>query len=224
MMISLRSRLERRAGDWAFLGPILAATLLIRILAGLWVDAWDGPDWGSYVGSARDLLGGRGLTSSYHPPLYSIFISAVFGVFGESLRAVQTLQALLSVFVAWAVYRLAREVGGARAGYIAAAIYAVYVPSIAFRQFAGPVYLSSENLFIPLFLAVLTILVRGGPGLLRWGAAGVLLGLACLARPVGLLFPGLLMLWGPSGRRSRACEGFPGAVSPRLTLRWFSRP
>jgi 4-amino-4-deoxy-L-arabinose transferase-like glycosyltransferase len=83
------------------------------------------------------------------------------------------------------------RLGGIRAGNIAGWVTAVYPGLVIYTSLA-----MSENLFIPLFVVALWLLIRGGQ---YRGAeclcAGVLIGLGTLTRSVLVAFPLVAALW-----------------------------
>jgi 4-amino-4-deoxy-L-arabinose transferase-like glycosyltransferase len=180
--------LSRRALCWLFL--VAVAVRLLYVSAGLEVPAQDTPD---YDEIANNLLSGAGFVShenwfghpmrSWRAPLYPLFLAAVYGIFGHSHLAVQIVQAILgaatAVLVCLLAMRLRSEIAPL-AGWAAA----IYPPLVATAS-----EVMTESLFTLLLVAaVLTTLEARGRNDQRWAlAAGVLVGLAGLVRPVGLL-------------------------------------
>ncbi|RKY18505.1 MAG: hypothetical protein DRQ55_13180 [Planctomycetota bacterium] len=135
------------------------------------------------------------------------------------------LQAALGTLIVLLVYLLARVGLEPKGALAAAAIYGFYPTAITFCT-----YLRSETLASALMMGALCVLARGfgRPGLVRFGLAGVIWGLAVLTRSSTLLMSPLLLLPmlamtdRPLSRRLAACGlfslGIVLAVAP-WTLR-----
>jgi len=83
-------------------------------------------------------------------PVYPIFLSAIYFIFGHTLQAVRITQILGNTLVCLILYLLGKEIKDARVGMFAAFLWAVYLPA-AF--FSGTIL--ADNLSI--FLLVLSI-------------------------------------------------------------------
>jgi 4-amino-4-deoxy-L-arabinose transferase-like glycosyltransferase len=153
-------------------------------------------DAADYDRLGRVLAGGHGFGSSliaasggptaFRPPLYPAVLAVVYRLTGNSVIAGRLVQAALGAGAVVLIGLLARRVWGRRIALIAMGIAAVYPPLVL----AGATLLS-EPVFLCLFLGALILALdarRLVPGaLVIAAAAGVLLGLATLARPVGLI-------------------------------------
>lgn len=149
---------------------------------------------------AGNLAGGHGFAwgnpprpTAMRPPLYPLLLSGVRVVFGDAQRVGLVLQALLDVGTCLGVYvlgmALCRRQGVA---LLAALLWAVYLPEAhrAARFWSEP----ACGLMVTWGLAAFFGSRRSGsrPG---YVVAGVLLGLASLARPASLLFAPTLAAW-----------------------------
>jgi 4-amino-4-deoxy-L-arabinose transferase-like glycosyltransferase len=195
------------------------------------------------------LLAAPGTPSALRPPAYPYLLGAVYRLTGDSQLAGRLLGAVLGAVAVWLVYELGRRVWGHRVGLLAAGAAAVYPPMVVVST-----SLLSETLFVPLALAALVLLTgvagRGsclgcapftGPGTDQvkvappatrgWGAvaAGVLCGLACLARSNGValvVVAAVAMVVGaPRGMRLRAlpAAGLVVAVAVIVVSPWAMR-
>jgi 4-amino-4-deoxy-L-arabinose transferase-like glycosyltransferase len=149
------------------------------------------------------LLGRTFIT--FRPPLYPVFLSLVYRVAGHDLAAVRVIQAGLGALTAGFAFLIGRRLFGEKRGWVAAAIFAVAPADVFF--FHG---LLTEGLFIPLVAMMIYGFIRlraawdAAPGsalprgaTLGWSLwTGAFLGAATLARPVLLLFPPFVLLWG----------------------------
>ncbi len=222
----------------------IPAVILVALLAGVSAAAlttrWGigaSPDSVAYIGAARNLASGRGLSLPYgeladlpltrFPPLYPMILAGLGGLTGDAATAARWLQALLiaanAALVAVFVSRISR-----RAAWTAALGSLVWMASPAMLELHSLAW--SEPLF--LFLGTGTLLLLGesleGEGWRRAAGAGLLAGLASLTRYAGisLLATGglALMLWGAGTRRERLASVFAFvATGAALPLLWMAR-
>ena len=125
------------------------------------------------------------------PPLYPLFLAAVYRVAGDARSPVACAQALMGATVSLFALGIARRLSGPRAGTVAGLLVACYPGLIVYTGL-----IMSENLFIFLFTGALWLLARDrapAPG--TYAAAGALLGLACLTRSVLVGFIPLVAIW-----------------------------
>lgn len=201
------------------LGLALAAGMGLRLWVALQdpllLQSWPLSDDSHYYFTiARNLAEGHGLRhDSFHTttgfqPLFLVLVVPIFWVIESptgAVTAVLLFQCLLGLALCGALYRLASLVGGARAGVLAVAIWAL-----------SPTFLSADlnGLETGLALLALTLVfdqylrhfVLGEPSTSRdWALFGALLGLAYLARvDCGLVAP---FVWLDALRRTRARTG-----------------
>jgi 4-amino-4-deoxy-L-arabinose transferase-like glycosyltransferase len=156
--------------------------------------------------------------TAFRPPLYPVALAAVRAA-GGGVGAERVLGALLGVASVLFVFLICDRLWGRRVAIVGGSIAAVFPPLVVLNA-----SLLSELLFIPLSLAaVLAVLAYRDGGRIRWAvAAGVLAGLAVLARTSGLPFVLALVLgtWTLRPRFGRAALAAPAAllVATALTL------
>ncbi|MCZ6691528.1 MAG: tetratricopeptide repeat protein [Planctomycetota bacterium] len=186
-------RRRRLAFLFAFAFAIrLAHILLIRtnpFFEHPWVDADFGVSW-KHEFSRYGFLG-EGVY--YQAPLYPYFLALISKVWGFDFLLPRLLQAVIDAGSCILTYVLARRVGGDRVGWIAGIIAALYGPLIFFQ---GMLLETILSLFLIEAALVSLIGLSQGKSLLRWLGSGLLLGLACLARPNMLIVLPFLMGWG----------------------------
>lgn len=130
-------------------------------------------------------LAPAGGPTALRPPLFPMALASGFWVFGNHIIPLRIGQALLGAVTVLLVGLLGRRLFGPRVGTVGAVLAAV-CPSLVLASTS----FMSESLFLPLLLAsVLTALVardtsRAWPWVV---GCGVLLALAGLTRPIGLL-------------------------------------
>ena len=184
-----------------WLGAIVTAALLLRCLALLRAMHGGGAPWvdpDQYVSHARLLVGHGNRWHAvfrafmYGPlvkaPLYP-FVLSLFALFpaGFPLSVALTQIAVGTAAVA-GLFVIGREIHSPRAGLIAAAIYAVWLPTVN-----GVHFFLQEQLHVPLVIIGLALFVRAAarsapPA--RFALAGGVLGLAALARSMPLYYIG----------------------------------
>ncbi|MBN1220196.1 MAG: glycosyltransferase family 39 protein [Anaerolineae bacterium] len=203
---------------------IIVIAVLLRVLAAFFlgneVVALPGTfDQVSYDMLARQVLSGQGFTvtkpwwpltpagapTAHWSYLYTLYLAAVYGLFGYHPLAARLIQAALAGFLMpWLVYRLGRRSFGSKAGLVAAGLSAVY---IYFVYYAATVM--TETFYIIAILGVLDLAGQLGQASpvqestvdqptgskLLWLWLGMALGVAVLLRQVFLLFIPVLFIW-----------------------------
>lgn len=126
------------------------------------------------------------------PPLTPFFLAAVYAVTGPSPRAAQVAMAFAGALGCALVVVLGRQLFGSTVGWLSGLIAAGY----PFFVFLTSVSLT-ENLAIPLYVALVILLVRirDQPRLRDAWLAGVVVGLAALNKPTALGLLPFLVLW-----------------------------
>jgi 4-amino-4-deoxy-L-arabinose transferase-like glycosyltransferase len=119
------------------------------------------------------------------PPLYAVFLSlfALFPHFPLTARLAQIGLALVAIAL---IFALGRIVHATRAGLLAAAAYAIWVPNIL-----NVWSTSQETLYIPLVLLAFVLIGRAiaaDSGPVRFLGAGVVFGCAALTRSMPMFF------------------------------------
>jgi len=183
---------------------LLAVALIARLAFVFMVpDRIQWPDGREYEGVGRMLVE-RGTygNQTLRPPGYPTLIAAVYAVFGESLRTLRLVEAVLGTLAVGLIGAVGSRVFGRTAGLVGATLAALH-PVLAFL----PSTQFCENtlvLVVTLAFAALFSAWRRGE-VWRWALAGALFGIAILIRPNAvLLFPGMavgLFFAARAGRR-----------------------
>jgi 4-amino-4-deoxy-L-arabinose transferase-like glycosyltransferase len=210
--------------------PIVLFTcaLVVRLLFNVYVTGIEDaglevfPDGKAYDALGWSLANGSGFRQHHapdtsHPPGYPFFLAAVYALFGHSYAAVKILQSIIGALVCVMVMVLGERLFTRRVGMIAGALAAGYPFLVIYTGF-----MLSEGLFIFLSMVFLYALVRLRETFsMRWvAAAGLVLGLMNLTRPVTFLLPVVVLgwLWIDVGSKRRA-----GMIAGLLTL-WMLVP
>lgn len=195
---------RRVSRDYVWLGLIAAVGLALRlwsiraaVAGGILAD----PD--KYVEFAKVLGDGQrawhwtwaavSYFDFYKAPLYQTVLSVLTANVLPVVTWALPAHALLNTCSVLAMYSIGRSLHNSRAGLIAAAIYAVWLPNIqltkAFWQ---------EHLYVPLLLIAFAVLARAverPQRLILWLAAGTLFGAAALTRSSVMYYLPLAMFW-----------------------------
>ena len=158
--------------------------------------------WARHVANPRVSFDPLRAQFVFHPPLYPYFLAVPLRLTG-SLESARWAQAFVSALLVPAVGLVGARAFGARAGLLAAGAAALY-PELVW--FAGHFWV--ETLFVALvwwgFERLLAADAREGLG--AAAAAGVLWGLAVLARETMLYFVPLAAFWLAWRRRAGAAR------------------
>jgi 4-amino-4-deoxy-L-arabinose transferase-like glycosyltransferase len=174
---------------------------------------------------ARSVAAGEGVASpfpfgdeprptAFRPPLYPLFLGAVYAVVGAGIGVAQIVNVLLGTVVVLLVAVVASRLSTPRVG-IAAGIMAAISPPLLAND--GPPL--AESLGLCLMLAVVLLLIDG-----RTSAAGVVSGLLVLTKPSAQAMVVVLLaflVWRVGWRRA-AAFGLAVAlvVTPWLVRNW----
>lgn len=181
---------------------------------------------------ALSLLAGEGFShrgnpTTSSPPVYPLFLAAVYGVFGHSERAARAALAVVDAGMVGLVFLLGRRLFGDLAGLVAA-IGATFLPYSIVQIVMG----GSDILFLFLHTLFLAVFVQAwlSGGKRHHAAAGALLGVATLCRAVPLLLPvalvALLLAAGRGTWRRRALRAtllalaFVAVITPWIVRNW----
>jgi 4-amino-4-deoxy-L-arabinose transferase-like glycosyltransferase len=194
----MNGNLQRKPGlvvNWAVILVVIG--VLIRF--GLWLRVSQNPplliqgDGGGYETIARNVIEGNGFSMDVAPPYtpdmlrtpgYPLFIIGVYLAAGYRPEIVTFVQNVLNLITLYVAFRLAVHLFDARAAWIALALMAVEIGAVILANVT-----LTESLFMVFLLPATYCLFKGldSPYRLTWLiAAGVLLGLATLVRPVAL--------------------------------------
>jgi 4-amino-4-deoxy-L-arabinose transferase-like glycosyltransferase len=211
-----------RAGHTAAWPALVVVALVLR-LGAVALLAGSAPEQNDrvqrYDPIALSLLAGEGFSRggvpvAVSPPVYPLFLAAVYGVFGPSAGAARTALAVVDAASVGLVFLLARRLFGARTAVLAG-LGAAFLP----YSIVQIVYGGSDTLFLFLHTAFLATFAHAWLSGRRgaFAAAGALLGLATLCRAVPLLLPALLaaliLAAGRAPWRQRAVRAALVAVS-----------
>ena len=195
---------EPTVTPWRILVPLLLAAFVLRYGYILQIDTPPFSDMADYETMAFNLLDGQGLVmntphmvyKAYRPPLYPLFIAAIYKVLTPRPETVRVIQALLSTATLFLVYLMTRELLAVKSPSsedparrrITTRIALLAVALLAFEEtsifFCGQ--LLSETLFIFLLVWLVYLVLRGArrPGLGIATLIGMVGGCLILTRPV----------------------------------------
>lgn len=207
-------RLADRPDTVLLLGVTMLALVIRLVVVALTVGHLRiSSDAGDYLRLAQSLAHGHGWGTSrvapgggpegLRPPGYPLWLAGVLRVTGGGVTAVRVVGAIVGATVPALVMSLASSMWADRRVVTAAGLLAAVLPSLVIAAVTP----MSESLFVPMSLGIVVAAVAyrrtGRPAALV--TAGVLLGLATLVRPVGivLVVPLVVLAAGAPVRRSR---------------------
>jgi tetratricopeptide (TPR) repeat protein len=144
--------------------------------------------WGQAIAEGRRFVDGP----YFRAPLYPALLGAIYTAFGHNLLIPRIIQAVLGSVSCGLIFLIGRRAFGRTAGAAAGFAAASYWMLI---YFDGELLIPTLIVFLDLLLIWLLLRVAEKPGHLRWGMAGVVLGLTAIARPNVLLFAPAIALW-----------------------------
>ena len=185
---------------------LIALVLRVGLASFPRVIRWDEPD---YLWLGKSLLMGQGYTITgvpelHYTPLLPILSGAIYALTGKPELGTSIWYVLCGAFLCVPVYAIAQRSYGRRVALISALLVAVF-PSLS----AGVLYWGTmtEPLFVLLVYGALwsVWVALDRRALWLYAVTGLLLGLAYLARPEGLIWAGgvgllMLLYWGARKR------------------------
>jgi 4-amino-4-deoxy-L-arabinose transferase-like glycosyltransferase len=220
---------------------ILLAALALRLALVLYVSPYPErfirTDAVGYDQIALNLLAGHGFSrramapfvpDNFRTPIYPWTIALCYALFGYRPEIVLVLQSLLGAATCLAVYVIAKQVHGTKAGLAAATLLAVSPISIAY---AAVLWSDTEYTFLLTLALLLTVAMFTRPEFKWPWWSGLMAGVATLAHPRSLYLPGLLAAvlllnrlrqrW-PVGRAALAAGSYLAAFALALAP-WAAR-
>ena len=162
-------------------------------------------DYKEYWDVARALARGTAIPDAWYVAMYphilgtATVLSAVIQVFGESVFAVTVLNVLLTSASCYLIWLLGRELFSARAGFLAALLWAVTPCKLMLNSlvFSEPIYTFLILLFFRLFLRLAPRMGGEKPVRAVCGIAslGLLLAAINLIRPIAAILLIAAALW-----------------------------
>ncbi len=121
----------------------------------------------------------------FRAPLYPIFLTLIYRIFGHSLFIARLVQVLMSAVTCVLIYFLALKVFNRRTAIISAIIGAFYGP---FFYWAGEILIVTLIVLLDLIMLLVLLNAIDKPRKIYWLLGGVVLGLSSIARPNVLIF------------------------------------
>lgn len=141
------------------------AAILIRLLLIAWVPTTPTSDFWSYFQRASSLADSgtyeaiQGRPDATFPPAYPLLLAPAFSQTSGRLIVAKGINAVLGGLSVLLMATLGRRIAGENVGLVSAAILTVYP-----RAVMTPLLIASENLFLPLLLGYLILLIRNRDG------------------------------------------------------------
>jgi len=209
---------------WVIL--VISAVLRLSLACSAWSEPkrYFTPDSYDYDTLAHSLLeSGRfarvGSPEIFRTPGYPVFLAGIYALTGNSIHAVVIVQAFLDVLLCYLVFQLGRMLLSQAVGLVAAAIQAISPVMIAYCC-----RILSETLFAFLIVSMLLLLLNKGANqqVKLIFPAGVIMGIACIVRPVGLIAAIIIVIFLLVARRFRSAIVF-AVASAMIITPWLTR-
>ncbi|MCX6639755.1 MAG: glycosyltransferase family 39 protein [bacterium] len=150
-------------------------------------------DFRVYERSALSLIAGHGFEPNYaRPPLYPLFLSINYLIFGSHFFELRLVQALLAAFSSVLILQIADRIVGSTAARIAAWVSVFYPYYIFLSGLLYPTLLASFFLISTVYLLLIS---NRQKSLAYLGLASFCLGMAALAVPMSLSFFPFIIIW-----------------------------
>lgn len=107
-----------------------------------------------YDNTALSILKGKGIVDTKGnaftniPPLYSLFLSIIYFIFGHNYIVVRIIQSILYALICIFVFLTSKYIYGKPEAYLASLITAIWPAFILFSYYGGPGFILTETLFI----------------------------------------------------------------------------
>ena len=151
----------------------------------------DGAEYHAYaVNLAEHGTYTDGQWTAFRAPGYPAFMSVVIRFWGDSYAKIQIAQTIVSSFIPLLVYGIGLSVGGPTVALISGVVACVH-----FGLVDEPAHMMSESVFTILYALVLLFTLKAAKSTKYSIACGVVLALAWLTRPVGVLLLPFSCAW-----------------------------
>jgi len=158
-------------------------------------DAKDYDTLGLRVAQGKGLVTASGELTANRPPVYPLFLGAIYWAVGHDLTWVRTVQAVLSAYTCVLTYLIAAILFDSLVAALSGLFCALYLPFIV-----GSGAILTETLFIFLCLAFIVLIIHRQDSF-STVIAGAVFGVALLTRPVALFFLPFVLYWLTTSRK-----------------------
>lgn len=222
--------LPARSRSWPLLTALLVVAFALRLVAiakvtGLHAPPVAGSDESEYDTYAWNVAQGNGYRgpspnvadqnhlTAYRPPAPSLFLAALYVVFGHSYVIAYVADVMLAVLTVWLIHQIALRCFDSRAAWVSAVFYALYPISIYFGLTLNSEVFSTFLLCLFVWCCLGITQKRG----MRWATgAGIALGLILLSKPAFVFLLPLLPVWAWSVCRGQRHLWRRAAMIPAL--------
>lgn len=175
---------------------LLAAVFLFKVLVIVYFKTYAHPVMWEFEGLVNSVLSGKGYVYNFlgtdyrslNTPLYSLICLAIYAVTNHSYFVVLLLQSLVTIFLAFTIFNIAKTIFDETTGFVSAAVVALH-PAFMYYDAFNLVPLSIDTFFVAI-ITFLFMKFQDRPSFLKMLAVGALIGLGTLSRGiVGAILP-----------------------------------
>ncbi len=184
-----------------FLSIVIALGFLIRLCWIFFFHPTPVSDFGFYFNGAESIVKGYGylaiqdFTTAYFPAGYSMFLAALFSIFGCSVAVALAANLALSIGTLVLIYSLAREFFRSEAaGRLSLLLLACYPNNVAYTSLVGTEILHLFLLLLGVTLLFPNIFLKEVSDTRRMVAAGFAFAFATLVKVQTLFLPAFILL------------------------------
>lgn len=179
---------------------VIGVSLGVRLIWIFAVDAYPNIDAYGYYERAVSLSGGNPDFESYWPIGYPWILAGIMGVFGDSVRTAQVVNAVAYCGMLTCLYALSREWFHSRLLARVAVVAMAFYPNHIYYSAA----IWTETVFLFLMIAGFASMFWKRHPIIGAVLAGGIFSLATMVRPQAILLPAVLIPWlAPSGTSRR---------------------
>jgi len=187
-----------------FIFTVLAVSFVVRVLwilhldnsVDFWGDWWDELGWNIATGKGYQILNPFVLNDppfySWRPPLFPLFLAAIYRIFGHSFLAAKIFLAALGSFSCVLVYLITKKLFNITTAIFAAIAMIFYPTFIYFNGYLAPETLTLFSLLLFVYFLAKDI---DSPSVKNYIFAGISLGFAVLCRTILSVLPVFILFW-----------------------------
>lgn len=156
--------------------------------------SWDNVGWNLVQGKGFTETSSQGedIPTSIRPPVYPLFLAAIYWTFGHDVRPVKLIQIILSALTSVVIFLIGRIALDETTGFWAGILCSVWPPLIVYSTIIMSETLYTFLLAVTMYFFTVAILKRSS--MWHYVGAGIFMGLSNLCRSTFSLYPFFLII------------------------------